>query len=203
MIVGVCGRIGSGKGTFADILVETHGFKKLSFADPLKDCVAAMFSWPRDLLEGDTLESREWREQESAFWTRELGYTVTPRLVLQQVGTECMRQGFFDGVWVSLAKQALENNPHTDWVIPDVRFPNEIDMIRNQGGVVIEVQRGEIPEWVDEYKTQGVEPEHIHPSEWQWLDSTIDHVIDNNGSLNDLKNQVSDLLDAISHQTSE
>lgn len=203
MIVGVCGRIGSGKGTFADILVETYNFQKLSFADPLKDCVASMFSWPRDLLEGDTEESREWREQQSQFWTRELGYTVTPRLVLQQVGTECMRQGFFDGVWVSLAKQALENNPHTDWVIPDVRFPNEIDMIRNQGGVVIEVQRGEIPEWVVEYKTQGIEPEHIHPSEWRWLDGTIDYIIDNNGSLDDLKNQALNLLDAISRQSSE
>lgn len=203
MIVGVCGRIGSGKGTFADILVETHNFQKLSFADPLKDCVASMFSWPRHLLEGDTVESREWREHPDEFWTGELGYTVTPRLVLQQVGTECMRQGFFDGVWVSLAKQTLKTYPYTDWVIPDVRFPNEIEMIRNQGGVVIEVQRGEMPEWVDEYKTKGVEPEDIHPSEWQWLNGTIDLIIANNGSLDNLKNQALNLLDAISHQSSE
>jgi hypothetical protein len=113
-----------------------------------------------------------------------------------------MRQGFFDGVWVSLAKQALENNPHSNWVIPDVRFSNEIEMIRNQGGVVIEVQRGEIPEWVNQYKTQGIEPEHIHPSEWQWLDGTIDTIIDNNGSLDNLKNQALNLLDAISRRSS-
>jgi len=47
MIIGICGLIGSGKGTVADILVEEHGYQKLSFADALKDGVAAMFNWPR------------------------------------------------------------------------------------------------------------------------------------------------------------
>ena len=63
MIVGICGLIGSGKGTVADFLVNDKGFTKLSFADKLKDSVATLFDWPRELLEGDTEESRQWREQ--------------------------------------------------------------------------------------------------------------------------------------------
>jgi len=197
MIIGVCGLIGSGKGTVADILVESHGFQKLSFADSLKDGVAAMFDWPRSMLEGDTPASREWREQSDRFWSEEIGYAVTPRYVLQKVGTECMRQGLFDGIWVSRTKQRIQKQSYLDFVIPDVRFPNEIDMIHSQGGIVVHVQRGELPEWVEELTAKGVEPRDVHPSEWAWMRSTLDMKILNNGSLDDLKNQVSDLLDAI------
>ena len=52
MIIGICGLIGSGKGTVADILVENHNFEKLSFADKLKDGVASCLLYtspsPRD-----------------------------------------------------------------------------------------------------------------------------------------------------------
>ena len=47
MIIGICGLIGSGKGTVADILVDEH-FKKISFADKLKDGVSTVFGWDRD-----------------------------------------------------------------------------------------------------------------------------------------------------------
>ena len=124
MIIGICGLIGSGKGTVADHLVDRYGFQKVSFADALKDATAQMFEWPRELLEGDTVESRTWRETPDEFWSSELGYTVTPRFVLQKFGTECMRVGFYDGVWVSIVKRKILNNPTVNWVIPDTRFPN-------------------------------------------------------------------------------
>jgi len=197
MIIGVCGLIGSGKGTVADCLVEHHGFQKLSFADSLKDGVAAMFDWSRHLLEGDTEESRTWREQTDAFWTEEVGYAITPRFVLQKVGTECMRQGLFDGIWVSRTKQIIQQQPEQNFVIPDVRFPNEIDMIQSQGGLVWRVQRGDLPQWAEELVNNGTEPQEVHPSEWMWMRSTLDYKIANDGSLDDLKSQVSNLLDAI------
>ena len=82
----MCGLIGSGKGTVADRLVSNHNFTKLSFADKLKDGVAAIFEWPRDMLEGDTEKSRAWREQPDKFWSQELGENITPRYVLQKFG---------------------------------------------------------------------------------------------------------------------
>ena len=63
MIIGICGLIGSGKGSVADILVQEHNYIKLSFADKLKDGVASVFGWDRQMLEGDNAESRKWREQ--------------------------------------------------------------------------------------------------------------------------------------------
>lgn len=59
MILGICGLIGSGKGTVADILVRDHNFTKVSFADKLKDGVSAIFNWDRDMLEGDNDDSRK------------------------------------------------------------------------------------------------------------------------------------------------
>ena len=190
MIIGICGLIGSGKGTVADILVEEHGFKKLSFADSLKDGVAAMFDWPRHLLEGNTEESRAWREQTDPFWTEETGKEISPRLVLQLVGTECMRQGFYDGVWVSLAKKKLVRFPSQNWVIPDTRFPNEINMIHSVGGQIWHVKRGDDPDWFEPLREHNVIPTDVHPSEYAWVRSEFDQVIKNEGTIKDLRNQI-------------
>ena len=190
MIIGICGLIGSGKGTVADILVEEHNFKKISFADALKDGVAAMFSWDRADLEGDTHNSREFRELPDLFWTAETGKTITPRLVLQLVGTECMRNGFFDGIWVSIVKQKLLQDLTANWVIPDTRFPNEIDMIHSIGGKIWQVKRGDNPDWFDALRENNVIPIDEHPSEYEWVRSEFDQVIENEGTLDDLRNQI-------------
>ena len=124
MIIGICGLIGSGKDTIADYLIRKHDFEKISFADKLKDSVSTMFDWDRELLDGKTDESRAWREEVDEYWTKETGETITPRLVLQLFGTECMRDGFYDGIWVSLTKKKILDNPNTNLFIPDVRFPN-------------------------------------------------------------------------------
>jgi len=195
MIIGICGLIGSGKGTVADILVD-QGFKKVSFADKLKDGVSTIFGWDRAMLEGDTDESRTWREQRDDFWSAETKMEVTPRLVLQLFGTDCMRNGFDDGVWVSLLKKTILDNPG-NYVVPDVRFENEIAMLRDIGGEVWEVQRGSTPEWLIQYEITGVEPIEIHPSEWRWIKSRKDVIIENNSTLAELNRQVLSHLGAI------
>ena len=136
MIIGICGLIGSGKDSVADILVQEKNFKKISFADKLKDGVATVFGWDRSMLEGKTSNSRDWREEKDDFWSAELGKDISPRLVLQLFGTECMRQGFYDGIWVSLVKKHIIDNPKQNFVIPDVRFPNEANMIKSIHGEV-------------------------------------------------------------------
>ena len=188
MIIGICGLIGSGKGTVADILVENHNFEKLSFADKLKDGVASVFGWDRDMLEGDTDRSRIWREKADVFWSNETGKEVTPRLVLQLFGTDCMRNGFFDGIWVSLVKQKILENPDKNWVIPDVRFPNEVKMIQSVQGQVWQVRRGELPSWFLDKRDNNKEPSDVHASEWAWIDkdSEFNQIIQNDGSLEEL-----------------
>jgi len=196
MIIGICGLIGSGKGTVADVLVD-QGFTKVSFADKLKDGVSTIFGWDRAMLEGDTDESRQWREQRDDFWSAETEMEVTPRLVLQLFGTDCLRNGFHDGVWVSLLKKHMLDNPG-NYVIPDVRFRNEQNMIRELGGEIWRVQRGDIPEWygcamLD--NTTGsnlMEAYDVHPSEYKWIDmnNKFDVTLYNEGTIEDLRQLV-------------
>lgn len=190
MIVGICGLIGAGKDTIADYLVEKHKFKKLSFADKLKDSVSAMFDWDRSLLDGKTDESRSWREKEDEFWSKEMNMSITPRLVLQKFGTECMRDGFYDGIWVSLAKKKLIDNPDVKWVIPDVRFENEANMIKEIGGEVWWVKRGQLPIWFRMYQDIGQTPKDIHASEWAWANVQFNKVFENNTTVDALRSQV-------------
>ena len=197
MIIGICGLIGSGKDSVADILVQEKNFKKISFADKLKDGVATVFGWDRSMLEGKTSNSRNWREEKDDFWSAELGKDISPRLVLQLFGTECMRQGFYDGVWVSLVKKHIIDNPKQNFVIPDVRFPNEAKMIKSIHGEVWRMRRGPDPVWFRMYQDLGIEPTEVHESEWAWANTNFNKILDNNGTLLELRSQVKGHLASI------
>jgi hypothetical protein len=203
MIIGIAGFQGSGKDTIADYLCNIYGFKRDSFAATLKDAVAAVFGWDRELLEGRTKESRAWRETVDAWWANRLNMpNLTPRLVLQKWGTEVARSAWHDDTWIASLENKLVK-AHNDIVITDVRFPNEIQAVRNAGGVVIRVVRGVEPEWYDlavatnegtfNHMKQAY-PE-VHPSEWAWIGTDFDAVIDNNADgLDPLFAQVKSLV---------
>ena len=148
MIVGLLGFIGSGKGTAGDILKDL-GFTPVSFAKGVKDVAAEMFGWPRHLLEGDTEQSRKWREQPDKFWSEEFGREFTPRLALQLMGTEVGRDVFHSDFWIIKLKNYIQNNPNQDYVITDVRFQNEIEFVHQNKGILIEIQRGTTPHWYE------------------------------------------------------
>jgi hypothetical protein len=207
MIIGICGFIGSGKDTIADYLVNIHQFRRESFANTLKDAVAAVFGWDRTMLEGRTKHSREWRDQVDEWWSHRLQMAVTPRWILQQWGTEVCRRGFHDDIWIASLENKLRNC-QDDVVISDCRFPNEIKAIRNQGGIVVRVVRGPEPAWyqdaVDMNSSDtnmrwalaklGMDRLGIHASETAWVGTEFDAVIDNNGSMDLLFQQINDLL---------
>ena len=213
MIIGFVGFIGSGKDTAADYLVNFHGFRRDSFANTLKDAVAAVFGWDRVLLEGRTKEAREWREQRDEWWSNRLGKDITPRHILQYWGTEVCRQGFHDDIWIASLENKMRKTGD-NIVISDVRFPNEIKAIKSAGGQVVRVVRGADPEWYQDAwnMNQGptnmswsiskmrMEQRKIHASETAWIGKGIDLEIDNNGSIDQLfaqiKNLVSEPLDA-------
>ena len=204
MIVGLVGFIGAGKGTVADLLVDRHDFEKESFANSVKDAVATIFGWDRALLEGDTPESRAWREQDDKFWSEKLGKPFSPRLALQLMGTEAGRDVFHPDLWVHTVLRRCENAPYHNYVIADVRFPNEIKAIRESGGIIVRVKRGDEPEWYNvalkdnkkpNYHGMALEYPDVHFSEWAWIGSEIDFEISNNGSLDELIEKVDLLVD--------
>lgn len=202
-IIGLCGFINCGKSTVSNILVEEHGFTKISYADRLKDTVATMFDWDRDLVEGVTPESRIWRETPDEYWSNELGYPVTPRLIMQRVGTDCMRKGLDKQVWILFVKKTIMSNPNTNYVVSDIRFFNERNLVRSLGGEVWEIKRGLYPDWVNKaisdnrYETSWmIEHPDIHESEWRWLDypSEFNRTILNDSDYQFLQNQINQFL---------
>ncbi len=202
-IIGVCGFIGSGKDTAADYLVNFHEFRRDSFAATLKDAVAAVFGWDRELLEGRTKEAREWREQIDPWWANKLAMPeLTPRWVLQYWGTEVCRKGFHDDIWIASLESRLRNSKD-NIVISDCRFPNEIKAIKEAGGQVIWVQRGTLPSWHimpanankgDAVAATKLKQLGIHASETAWVGTNFDHVIDNNGSIDQLYLQLKTIV---------
>lgn len=136
-IIGLTGRAGCGKDTVADFLVETHGFIKLAFADPLRDGAKAML--------GLTDEELSRRENKEALieW---LG--CSPRHVLQTLGTEWGRELIHPDLWLRITERRVERVlamppcQHINGIVlSDVRFENEADWVRRIGGTVWNINR--------------------------------------------------------------
>lgn len=208
MLIGVIGFIGSGKGTVGDYLISDYQFQGDSFAAPLKDAVSIIFGWDREMLEGQTSESRVIREQPDEYWSEVLDREMTPRLALQLFGTECIRNVFHPNVW-SAALIKRYKAWDRDVVATDCRFKNEIAAIRNIGGKIIRVKRGPEPDWYDHYinliKSYNVqEIDRLrkirrlpHVSETDWIGTKFDYVIDNNGTLDDLYRKIDEMISGI------
>lgn len=183
VILSVCGFQGSGKDTLANYLVKNYGFIKLSFAEVTKDVLSIIFGWDRKLLEGDTVESREFRETIDSWWSSKLNFPeLTPRKMLQMIGTDLFRNHFNDNIWIIVVERKiisiLNQNPYQNIIISDARFSNEIAMIKNLGVKLINIQRN-LLEWFDEYKSgiDSMDALKLHLSERAWIREPVDFVL--------------------------
>ena len=197
MIIAISGLIGSGKDTVADYLVNLHEFRRESFAGNLKNAMCEIFGWDREMLEGRSKSSREWREQVDEWWAKRLNMPhLTPRWILQHVGTDVIRGHFHDDMWLASLENKLRKTDD-DIVISDVRFKNEVKMLKDLGAVCVEVTRGDRPGWYQhaiDGEIKKLETLKVHRSEYDWIGTEFDAVIDNNGTLDELYKQVEDLI---------
>jgi len=198
MIIGLIGLINSGKGTVGSMLIE-QGFQHESFANSLKDATASIFNWDRAMLEGDTLASRAQRETVDEWWNKRLKIPdFTPRVALQILGTDILRNHFHADIWV-LSMEARIKDAKQNVVITDVRFPNEVRSIRELGGKIVRIKRGDDPEWfslaASDHESMPVIYPNVHASEYSWAGTTPDYLIDNKGTIGDLREIVNDLLE--------
>jgi hypothetical protein len=208
-IIGLIGFIGCGKGTVAQILVQNYNFRQDSFASSLKDVAASIFDWPRYLLEGDTKESREWRELVDPWWEKELSIpNFSPRLALQLMGTDVLRNHFHNDIWFLTLQNRYRKVPDKSVVVSDVRFLNELGFIKKNNGILIRVNRGVLPEWyscaadanagnLDALEIMKSKYSHIHSSEWSLCGTVADFEINNNGTISDLYNEIEKCMKCI------
>lgn len=199
---------GSGKDTTADYIVKNYlNWEKDSFAGTLKDAVSAIFGLDRKMLAGETAEDRAIREKPDEYWSEKLGYEVTPRMLLQKIGTDILRDYFDKNIWINSLEHKLMNTDK-NVIVTDCRFKNEIDVLKELGAIFIRIQRPPLPKWFEKVEEIGklyykgarflVDPyqqidelQNIHQSEWDWIGyDRPDYVLKNNGTFEDLYTQI-------------
>jgi hypothetical protein len=169
MIIGLTGYAQSGKDTVAGILVENYGYQRVAFADPIRDLLYATNPM---LKEGYRVKGLV----DVYGWDRvKVDYPEARRL-LQDLGVGA-RKTFGDMFWV---KQALRQvNPEGNYVITDVRYPNEAKAIREYGSSQI---------W--RVRRLGVDPVNSHESESAMDGEKVDQIFVNNGTIDDLNSLI-------------
>lgn len=168
MIIGLSGYARSGKDTVAELLVLNYGFKRMAFADGIREALTALNPILHDGHRLNELVGMYgWEVAKSKDEVRRL---------LQIMGTEVGRKLINEDVWVWL----LFNKINTDEriVIPDVRFPNEAKMIEQQGGEVWRINR----------HNHSAVNDHI--SEHALDNHMFKRVVYNDGTLDDLADEV-------------
>lgn len=184
-IIGLVGFKGSGKDTASQPLLEL-GYKKTSFAGVLKDCCSAIFGWDREMLEGTTAEARLQREETDLWWAEKLKRPgFSPRRAFTSVGTDVIRTHFDTNIWVYAVQNQIIREGG-DWVLTDCRFPNELAMVKELGGEIYRIKRGDDPEWAndavlantrtDQVGVDAMNRMHatgVHISEWAWVGSPL------------------------------
>ena len=278
-LIGISGKMGSGKDTVGKILQYLSSFNKYSnsnikalieednatdiyphfsnyqikkFADKLKDIACLLIGCTREQLEDREFKEKELGEEWVAYkvFTQKYHYNeyklfnnresaesfafqhygsdikgrvvtikLTPRLLLQLLGTECGRNIIHPNIWVNalfadykpvkdkllegeVRKVREEDLVYPNWIITDVRFTNEVEAIKERGGIVIRVERLTEEQKIASLKTRANRPNNAiklalkneHPSETALDDyDGFDYVIENNGSIEELVEKVKQL----------
>lgn len=255
MIVGISGRINSGKDTVGKIIQIISSFPKMSaervvqhlnkdlannkfeivkFADSLKDIICILLGCTREQL-----EDRDFKETPlpSEWWYYDLGDKIvprwsfnkednyicekrflvktTPRLLLQLMGTECGRNILHPNVWVNALMSKYkhrgtgEYNDQLEkilelpnWIITDMRFPNELRAVKARDGLTLRVNRPKseshrmiIMDASTEDRSKDVVIEaKEHPSETSLDNAKFDYTIENTGTIEELVEKVKEIL---------
>jgi hypothetical protein len=231
MIIGINGYSGSGKDTVGTIiqylncdnpqtsiekicanyseyeywLDEQSGWEIRKFAGKLKDIASHLTG-----IDVEDFEDQEFKKTElGPEWDYQIDQfnpvqKMTVRDFLQKLGTDAMRMGLHDNVWVnalmadyhpapdktmdeSFNDQFLTGSSEIhyalpNWIITDVRFPNEAQAIKDKGGIIIRVDRPEVT------------PINDHPSETGLDDWKFDYKIANVSDIFSLKQTVEQIL---------
>lgn len=173
-LIGISGKKGSGKDTFFSLLNKIASqrgvnFENRKFADALKQICS--------ILSGKSIEYFTDRE---LYGEKIKSFNMTSRELMQKLGTEVLRDNFDSDIWVKTLFNQYRRN--SNWVITDVRFPNEANAIKYRGGTLIRLERdlGDNDEHRSEIALDGYKG--------------FDYIIDNNGTLEKFKKNVIDVV---------
>jgi len=173
MIIGLSGYAGVGKDTVAKYITEIDPtFKIKKFSGKLKEVASILTGIPPK-----NFESQEFKHMELSGWD------MTVRELLQKLGTEAIRDGLHKDAWVN----ALFSDYHQgeNWVITDMRFPNEYEAVIRWGGFVVRLER------------EGIKPINAHQSETALDNFAFNYRLLNTGEVERWKTLAESLINEI------
>lgn len=179
VIIGLAGQARSGKDTIGEYLIGRHQACTYALADPIRRAASEMFGLPYSSFTGNNPN----REVKNLFWG------ISPREMLQKLGTEAGRNVFGEDIWLKRAEQELINvseiasNPF--FVITDIRFENEAQWVRTAGGIIVHIHR-DMEESVNS-----------HVSEHGIKHDSSDLTVHNNGTIEELFRKMDVVMDII------
>ena len=189
IIIGISGKIGSGKTTFSNLLAENlqknYKVRFINFADKLKE-ICFILTGHRGLTQED-------KQVFLPDWNKTVGQ------ILQQLGTEVMRDNFDSDVWVKSTLSEIKRDEETDiFIIGDCRFENEANAIKNSGGILFRINGD--PANIRKNSTRDLN----HASETS-LDNydKFDYIMENNSTIDDLSKWSISFADYISKLKTE
>lgn len=168
-LIGISGKMQSGKDTVASIIKKLSyiDWEIVKFADTLKDITCLLLNCSREDLESSDFKSSPLDDRWQNFHNEQL----TPRKVMQLIGTDLFRNGLHPNTWVNTLSNKFTNDSF--WIVTDVRFPNEAEFIKNNGGILIRIER------------ESIELSN-HLSETALDDYEFDYIINNHDTFYDL-----------------
>jgi len=209
-LIGISGRMGNGKNTVASIInqITNNKFEEKAFAFKLKQIASILTG-----IEVSKFEDQEFKKTNlGEEWSSPIlgedwqDVSMTVRELLQKLGTDCLRDNLHPNVHINalFSDYKYENeestylNPYPtieypNWLITDLRFPNEFQAIKDRGGICVRVNRFE----TQTFYTQRVSfPDGIpiHESERALDDYPFDYEINNKGSIEELIEEVKKML---------
>ena len=187
-LIGILGKKKTGKDTTGKYLIEKYNFKRYAFADPIKKITEILFDFSEEQLNGDKRKDAV-----------DFRWYITPREAFQKIGTEFGQDMIYnlfprlkqrlgnEIIWVKLFKQWYEKNNKSDIVITDVRFPHEIEAIKSLGGIIVKVDRNNVPfdNHISEQYIENISEENIYSK------------LDNNYKKEDLYSQIDTLINLL------
>ena len=168
MIIGLSGYARSGKDEVAKILVEDYGYKRVAFADKIRELLLETNPQVKDGFRVESVVG-------AYGWDKAKVLFPEIRNLLQQLGVGA-RNIFGDEFWVSQVFHSMDTT--SDYVITDVRFENEAMMLKLMGGQLWRIKR------------PGVEPVNSHVSERDLDGYKVDKILKNEGTLEELRTLV-------------